>query len=63
MLGKRKTRGYPWEPVRVGYRLHNGPCSTPCSSVRNMQTTKFLCNLFEALHLSKQLSWPCMMVH
>lgn len=63
MLGKRKTRGYPREPARVGYRLHNGPCSLPCSSLRNMQTTKFLCNLFEALHLSKQLSWPCMMVH
>lgn len=63
MLGKGKTRGYPREPVRAGYRLHSGPCSMPCSLARNMQTTKFLCNLFEAPQLSKQLSWPCMMVH
>lgn len=30
---------------------------------RNIKTRKFLCNLFKALHLSKQLSDPYIMVH
>lgn len=56
-LGKGKTRGHSYPTVaRRRGGLEHRRCSMPCSSVRNMQAAKFLCDLFEALHLSKQLS-------